>query len=323
MSQQTRSIHQLLEQLDLTPEQVGFSSQAAAEFPLQLSSSFMARIKPGDANDPLLQQILPHQAEQNKVTGFGADPVAESNFSPVPGLLHKYPGRVLLIVTGACAINCRYCFRRHFPYEQQQPSLQQAFEWLQQHPAIEEVILSGGDPLTLSLRRLTKIHQQLAAIPHVKRLRIHSRQPIVSPECITTELVALLSNPRFKTLLVVHCNHPNELNDEIKSAATQLTGNGVTVLNQSVLLKDVNDQLDTLKQLSERLFDCGILPYYLHQLDRVSGAAHFAVSDKRALTLHHALRNCLSGYLVPKLVVELPGHQAKTPLAICGDRDDK
>lgn len=314
MSSQVGSIQALLEYLQLTPEQVGYSEQAARAFPLRLPASLLARIQKGDPQDPILRQVLPTTSELHQVPGFGTDPVGESGYSPAPGLLHKYPGRALLITTGACAINCRYCFRRHFPYEEQEPSLQQALAWLEQREDIHEVILSGGDPLTLSLRRLTQLWQQLAQIPHLTRLRIHSRQPIVSPDCLTPDLLALLAQPRFDTVLVVHSNHAAELTDEVAQALAPLRAAGITLLNQSVLLKGINDEVDTLKALSERLFAVGVLPYYLHQLDRVQGAAHFAVTDEKALELHHALRDSLSGYLVPKLVVELPGRSAKVAL---------
>lgn len=320
MSRQVHSLDQLLEYVGLTGDALGVSPEAAKAFPLRLPQSLLERIEPGNPNDPILRQILPHADEMLAASGFGTDPVGESAFSPVPGLLQKYPGRALLIATGACAINCRYCFRRHFPYDQQEPSLQQAFDWLAAHDDIEEVLISGGDPLTLSLRRLTHIHQKLAAIPHISRLRIHSRQPIVSPDCLTPELVELLAHHRFETVLVVHANHAAELTDEVAAKLWPLRRAGITLLNQSVLLKGVNDDADTLMQLSRRLFSCGILPYYLHQLDRVAGAAHFAVDDARAIELQQQLRDRLSGYLVPKLVVELAGHHSKTPLVAARDQ---
>lgn len=315
MAAQVGSIRQLLDYLELTAEQVGYSEQAARDFPLRLPLALLQRMEKGNPQDPLLKQILPHRQELLMAAGFTTDPVGESGYSPVPGLLHKYPGRALLITTGACAINCRYCFRRHFPYEEQEPSLQQAIDWLAQRDDIHEVILSGGDPLTLSQRRLAQLWQQLAAIPHLRRLRIHSRQPIVSPDCITPTLVELLAQPRFSTVLVVHANHAAELADDVAAALAPLRRAGVTLLNQSVLLKGINDEMQTLADLSERLFAIGVLPYYLHQLDRVQGAAHLAVSDEKALELHHALRDNLSGYLVPRLVVELPGHPSKVPLS--------
>jgi len=314
MASQIRNIQTLLDHLELTAEQVGFSEQAAKDFALQLPASLLQRIEKRNPNDPILLQILPHKKEMLQAPGFGTDPVGESAYSPVPGLLQKYPGRALLILTGACAINCRYCFRRHFPYDEQEPSLEQAITWLNEHDDIHEVIWSGGDPLTLSQRRLRHLYDRLAAIPHLKRLRVHSRQPIVSPDCITPELVDMLASPRFNTSLVVHCNHASELTDEVARALLPLRHAGVVLLNQSVLLAGVNDDIHVLSQLSERLFACGVLPYYLHQLDKVQGAAHFAVSDERALALHHALRDSLSGYLVPKLVVERAGHPSKVPL---------
>ncbi len=314
MSKYVNSVRELLEIVGLTAEEAGYSSQADSEFPLRLPRAFLERIKKGDPQDPILRQILPHKNEMQAVSGFTDDPVGESGFSPASAVLQKYPGRVLLIVTGACAVNCRYCFRRHFPYSEQEASLTQAFEWLAQQPSIHEVILSGGDPLTLSQRRLASIHQRLAELPHITRLRIHSRTPIVDPSCITEEFVALFSDPRFQASLVVHVNHPNELTDDVANALMPLRQAGVTLLNQSVLLADINDDVETLTHLSERLFACGILPYYLHQLDKVAGAAHFGVDNQKALTLHQQLRDQLSGFLVPRLVVELAGKQSKTPL---------
>lgn len=314
MSAHTVSLQELLDHVQLTAAQLGYNEQAARDFPLRLPASLLARIQKGNPQDPILKQILPDMREQLRTSGFSTDPVGESDYAPVSGLLHKYPGRALLIATGACAINCRYCFRRHFPYAEQEPSLQQALDWLAQHDDIHEVIISGGDPLTLSQRRLAQLWQQLAAIPHLRRLRIHSRQPIVSPDCLTPELIALLAQPRFATVLVVHVNHAAELTAEVAEALAPLRRAGITLLNQSVLLKGVNDDVPTLTALSERLFAVGILPYYLHQLDKVQGAVHFAVTDEKALELHHALRDSLSGYLVPKLVVELPGHPSKVPL---------
>lgn len=315
MSALVTSIQELCDYLGLTPAALGYSAEAAREFPLRVPVALMHRMEKGNPNDPILRQVLPHQDEMHQVSGFTHDPVGESGYSPVSGLLLKYPHRALLILTGACAINCRYCFRRHFPYGEQEPSLQQALTWLACHEEIHEVIWSGGDPLTLSQRRLTDLHDKLAALPHIKRLRIHSRQPVVSPDCVTPELIAMLANPRFQSVLVVHVDHPAELNDEVAAAMAKLRQAGVTLLNQSVLLKDVNDSVATLVALSEKLFALGILPYYLHQLDKVAGAAHFGVSDERALELHKQLRESISGYLVPRLVVELPGQLSKVPLA--------
>lgn len=310
------SLNQLLDYVELDANTLGYDAASQQDFPLRLPVSFLKRIKKSDPTDPILRQILPHKDEQKHASGFGPDPVGESGFSPVPGLLQKYPGRALLITTGACAINCRYCFRRHFPYEEQDPSLTLALDWLAEHDDIHEVILSGGDPFTLSLRRVRKLLEQLADIPHLQRLRIHSRQPIVSPDCLTPELIELLNQPRFKTVLVVHSNHAQELNDEVADAFAPLHKTGVTLLNQSVLLAGVNDSKNSLCDLSERLFEIGILPYYLHQLDKVAGASHFAVSDATALALHRAMRDQLSGYLVPRLVVEQAGAQSKTPLLV-------
>lgn len=315
MSALVTSIRELCDYLGLSAESLGYSEQAARDFPFRVPRSLMERMQKGNPDDPILRQVLPHRDELDQVPGFTHDPVGESGYSPVSGLLLKYPNRALLILTGACAINCRYCFRRHFPYGEQEPSLSQAIDWLARHEEIREVIWSGGDPLTLSQRRLVDLYDKLAAIPHLSRLRIHSRQPVVSPDCVTPEFVAMLANPRFQTVLVVHVDHPAELNEDVAVALRKLRQAGVTLLNQSVLLKGINDDVRTLAALSEQLFSLGILPYYLHQLDKVAGAAHFAVSDEQALALHRQLRESVSGYLVPRLVVELPGHLSKVPLA--------
>jgi L-lysine 2,3-aminomutase len=292
--------------------------QAAAElFPLRVPRGFVARMRPGDPADPLLRQVLPVGEETLTVPGFGPDPLMEGETTAERGLLHKYRGRALLITTGACAVHCRYCFRREFPYEDHRPGpdgWRTALEYLARDPSIREVLLSGGDPLVLSDRRLAALAGELAAIPHLERLRIHSRTPVVLPERLDDSFVSWIGATRLKCVLVLHANHPRELGDGLASGIHRLRVAGTTVLNQSVLLRGVNDDVDTLAELSERLFDLGILPYYLYLLDRVTGAAHFEVSEERARDLVYGLQGRLPGYLVPRLAREVPGEAAKVPV---------
>ena len=286
-------------------------------FALRVPRSFVARMRPGDANDPLLLQVMPQAAELETVPGFGFDAVGDLNSRAAKGVLHKYQGRALLITTGSCAVNCRYCFRRHFPYAEETAAAnrwQEAIEHLRLDASINEVILSGGDPLSLSTPKLTELTRALATIPHIRRLRIHTRLPIVLPERVDEELAAWLQRLPWPVAIVLHANHANELDAGVAAACTRLHGAGARLLNQSVLLHGINDTVDALAGLSERLFDCGVLPYYLNQLDRVAGAAHFAVDDASARALVEALRTRLAGYLVPKLVREITGKTYKTPL---------
>lgn len=291
--------------------------QGAADFPLRVPRRYVELMEKGNPQDPLLRQVLSDPAELETVPGYSADPLEEGDHTPVPGLLHKYHGRALLVVTGACAVHCRYCFRRHFPYQSHLSGKrwEQALAWLAERPDINEVILSGGDPLTLTNRRIGQLLAALAEIPHLRRLRVHSRTPVVIPERLDDELLGLLSQPRWRTVLVLHANHPREISPALAARGRDWQRAGITLLNQSVLLAGVNDQLETLVTLSDRLHEAGILPYYLHQLDRVAGAAHFAVPDEQALALHSALRASLPGFLVPRLSREEPGEPAKTVLA--------
>ncbi len=295
------------------------SRNVPKSFPVRVPRGFAGRIKNGDPNDPLLRQVLPLKAEEYTVSGFTADPVSEQQTQAVPGLLQKYQGRALLLVTGACAIHCRYCFRRHFPYADSNPAknqFQQAIEHLRKDASIKEIILSGGDPLSLSDQRLSVLTSKLAEIPHIKRLRIHSRIPVVLPERINEQTLLWLGKTRLKTVLVVHVNHPNELDHEVAMAIHGIRKVGVTLLNQSVLLKGINDSVDILANLSEKLFDIGIIPYYLHMLDPVEGAAHFEVKGDRATKIINELRTKLPGYLVPKLVRESAGAAYKIPVEL-------
>ncbi len=307
----------LIDLLDLPKTLLPAAQLAAKHFPLKVPHSFIHRMKKGDDHDPLLQQVLPLGAELLDAEGFSTNPLQEDAYNPLPGLLHKYHGRVLLTVTGACGIHCRYCFRRNFPYEQNNPGSQGHLaiaDYIARDTTITEVILSGGDPLSANDYLLSQLISRFATIPHLKRLRIHSRMPIVLPERITSEFITALSVSRLKPILVTHCNHPQEINSEVKNAMQRLQTAGITLLNQTVLLKGVNDDAEILIQLSERLFDVGILPYYLHVLDRVNGSAHFDLPRSTALALHTTLTARLSGFLVPRLVTEIPGAVAKQPV---------
>lgn len=303
---------------------LGMSGSAAAHgaavaepFPLRVPRYFAGLMRPNDPRDPLLLQVLPTDAERLEVPGFVADPVEDLSFELATGLLQKYSGRALLLATGACAVHCRYCFRRHYPYADAVAATgrwDDALQELAHRTDIVEVILSGGDPLTLSDARLRALVTRLEALPHLRRLRIHSRVPVVLPSRITDGLTRLLSGSRLAVSVVLHCNHPNELSGVLKAALEPLRQAGVVLLNQAVLLAGINDRVETLQSLCERLFDLGVLPYYLHQLDPVAGAAHFYVDDDRARAVHASLRARLPGYLLPRLVVERPGMTAKVPL---------
>ena len=317
LSQAVRDPAELLELLVLPPELLPAAQQAAAQFPLRVPRSFVARMQKGNPADPLLRQVLPLGEELVTTDGFTTDPVGDRDAMVIPGLLHKYSGRVLLVTTAACGIHCRYCFRRHFPYQQANAAAmdwQPALDYIAADPSIHEVILSGGDPLSLSDQRLARLVKQLAAIPHLKRLRLHTRQVIVLPERVDAELLDWLKACHLQTVMVVHTNHANEIDHEVTNALRRLQQTGVTLLNQAVLLKGVNDEVQALAALSERLFAAQVLPYYLHQLDRVHGARHFEVSDAMAVELVQALRTRLPGYLVPRLVREEAGKLAKFPL---------
>lgn len=309
---------ELLHLLELDPEWLPGAKQAAALFPLKITRSFIARMEKGNPFDPLLRQVLPLGIELAEHPDFQNDPLEEARFNPLPGLLHKYHGRVLLTPIGTCGINCRYCFRRAFPYQKNNPGsagLVKIIDYIRNDPTISEVILSGGDPLVASDAVLQHLIQSIESIPHVTRLRIHSRIPIVLPERMTSEFVALLKATHLKIVLIVHANHPQEINHDVKLALQPLRDIGVTLLNQSVLLKGINDDADTLIRLSHQLFAAGILPYNLYLLDKVQGAAHFDLSLEAATALHHKVASQLSGYLVPKLVREQPGAPAKQVIA--------
>ncbi len=308
----------LLAATGLGTEWLPAARAAARLFPLRVPRGFVARIRRGDPHDPLLRQVLPLAEECVTASGFAADPVGDAAAMTVPGVLHKYRGRVLLTATGACAVHCRYCFRRHFPYADANPAVdrwQAALGYIAGDASISEIILSGGDPLTLSDRRLGELTDALAAIPHVQRLRIHTRLPIVLPERVDAGLLAWFGSLRLPGVVVVHVNHANELDAAVKAALARLKDAGVQLLNQSVLLRGVNDSGDALVTLSEALFACGVLPYYLHLLDKVQGAAHFDVPEPTAQAIATDMRGRLPGYLVPRLVRERPGAAAKIPIS--------
>ncbi|EOC1312899.1 EF-P beta-lysylation protein EpmB [Cronobacter turicensis] len=285
-------------------------------FALRVPRAFAARMEKGNPQDPLLRQVLTSREEFVAAPGFTTDPLEEQN-SVVPGLLHKYHNRALLLVKGGCAVNCRYCFRRHFPYADNQGNKrnwQAALDYIAAHPELDEIIFSGGDPLMAKDHELEWLVANIEAIPHIKRLRIHSRLPIVIPARITDALVRLLGETRLQVLLVNHINHAQEIDDAFRAGMAKLRAAGVTLLNQSVLLKGVNDNAATLAVLSNALFDAGVMPYYLHVLDKVQGAAHFMVSDDEARAIMRELLSQVSGYLVPKLAREIGGEPSKTPL---------
>ncbi len=312
-----RCPQQLADRLDLPLDSI-CPKQSTSSFPLFVPLPFLSRIRPGDRNDPLLRQVLPSSRENEWHPDFSLDPVGDSRFQVTTGLLHKYTGRALMVVTGTCAIHCRYCFRRHFPYENSSTMArgwQAAVDHLANDHSIHEIILSGGDPLTVVDSQLETLIDRLKGIHHIKRLRIHTRLPIVIPQRITRRLVALLAKSRLTAVVVVHANHANEIDSEVAAAIDRLRSNSISVLNQSVLLKGVNDDPVALVELSDRLVEIGVLPYYLHQLDPVAGAAHFEVPVARGLELMTHLRRTLPGYMVPRYVREIPGEPSKTILA--------
>jgi len=311
-----RNVDELLDFVGLTGRDIPELLQVCKDFPIRVPHAYARCIQPGHADDPLLLQVLPLAQESIPVPGYSFDPVADREQMPVPGLLHKYHGRVLLTLTGACAIHCRYCFRRHYPYAEANPygqSWQASLDYIRQHQDIEEVILSGGDPLTMNDQRLASISKELSAIPHLKRLRLHTRLPVVIPDRVTKQLIHWLGECRLQTIMVVHVNHANELNPATRQAFQLLRGATDALLNQSVLLKGVNDQAATLASLSLRLFEQGVLPYYLHCLDPVAGAAHFDLPDSRIDAIWEQLSATLPGYLLPRLVREVAGAASKLP----------
>ena len=311
------NIENLCDYLNLPLNELPTSVNAAKNFSLRVPLSFAASMQKGDPNDPLLRQVLPIKDELILYPGYSNDPVGDLLSATQAGVLHKYHGRVLFINTGSCAINCRYCFRRNFPYQDFQLGKQDennAIQFIHDNPDITEVILSGGDPLLLSDARLKQLFTQLNAIKHLKRIRIHSRLPIVLPARITHELTNILTQSTKQIVVVVHCNHANEINHRVIAAFNLLKNKDITLFNQSVLLKGVNDNTTVLSNLSEQLFSHGVIPYYLHLLDKATGTGHFEVSESSAVAILNKLQAQLPGYLVPKLVKEQAGGVSKEPI---------
>ncbi len=311
-------LDQLLEILHLRPEQVAADERAGRGFPLRVPRGFVARMRVGDPTDPLLLQVLPQARELEVSPGYSLDPLGEGATSPAPGLLHKYKGRVLMVTTGACAIHCRYCFRRHFPYSEHAGAQQDAIRYIAGDPSIKEVILSGGDPLSLSDSKLRDLASSIGSVGHVERLRLHTRLPVVLPERVDSQLLEWISRSHLKIVVVLHVNHANEIDSHVRESIARLKSAGATLLNQTVLLRNINDDLDALSSLSEALFAAGVLPYYLHVLDRVEGASHFETPETEARRLLRDLLAELPGYLVPKLVKEQAGAPSKTPIGPFG-----
>jgi EF-P beta-lysylation protein EpmB len=317
MANLVNNVAELCELLQLDPATLGLLTDADTNFPLRVPRGFVNRMEKGNPSDPLLLQVLPVAAELLPAYGYSHDPLRECEAIPAKGLIHKYHGRALLIVNGACGIHCRYCFRRHFPYAENNPGKadwQQALDYVRNDETISELILSGGDPLVANDKHLGWLVEQIADIAHVKRLRLHTRMPIIIPGRITPSCLEWLTASRLQTIMVVHCNHANEIDENVSQCLQQVRQAGITLLNQTVLLKGINDNCDALIALSERLFESGTLPYYLHLLDHVNGAAHFDLAEYRAQKLYAELTSRLPGYLVPRLVKELPYASSKTLL---------
>jgi len=309
-----RSVSALLDAVGVSANDLPAREQAALDFPIRVPRPFVARMAIGDPRDPLLRQVITDKAETLAIEGFIEDPLEEANANPLPGLIHKYQSRVLLMPTAACAVHCRYCFRRHFPYADNRldgTALANIVTYIEQNPAVNEVILSGGDPLIVDDNALDKLISALEAVPQLKRLRIHTRLPVVIPARLTTALAQRLQTSTLNIAMVIHCNHAAELDDALVKRLRQWRNRGITLLNQSVLLAGVNDCAEVLIQLSERLDDAGVMPYYLHLTDPVAGTAHFHTDDTQALALHRAMRTVLPGYLVPRLVREIAGETSK------------
>lgn len=308
---------ELLSILNLSPGDYPVPDDILAAFPLKVPRAFVSRMRPGDPLDPLLRQVLPIMEEGDDTPGFTIDPLSEADFNPQAGILHKYQGRILVLAAPHCAIHCRYCFRRHFPYDENIPGRahwEESLKWLADRPDIREVIYSGGDPLAANDRHLAWLTKRISEIPHIRRLRIHTRTPVVIPARVNESLLTWLSDCQLQKVMVVHINHAQEIDAEVAQALQKLRNANVTLLNQSVLLKGINDNVDALEALSESLSAAGVLPYYLHMLDRVQGVAHFNVSDDRAFALMDKLKARLPGFLVPSLVREEPGETSKTRL---------
>jgi len=304
--------------LGLAPSVAAAAGGAAGSFPLLVPRTYLGRIRPGDPEDPLLVQVLPRAAELAQVPGYRTDPLGEAGAACRPGLLWKYRGRSLMVTTPRCAVHCRFCFRRHFPYHASPQGVSQwepAFERIAAEESIHEIILSGGDPLALPDEQLAQLARRLAEIPHLRRLRLHTRLPVMIPQRVTDPLVAWIRGTRLSPIMVIHVNHPAEIDESVAAALCRLVEAGIPLLNQAVLLRGVNDRVEVLAELCERLVDLRVMPYYLHQLDRVAGAAHFEVPKATGIQLIHQLRARLPGYAVPRYVRETRGGAGKDVLA--------
>lgn len=316
LSDSIRTVEDLWQALGLPQNQLPEALKAHLDFPIRVPKPFLDKMSRGNPDDPLLKQVMPVAAELEQHSGYLRDPLAEKGSSnPASGLLHKYKSRVLLVLSGACAVNCRYCFRRYFPYSDNHlgsAELDRIEHYLRQHESVNEVILSGGDPLVISNARLGKLLSLLESIPHLSRMRIHTRLPVVIPQRIDAGLLDVLSGSRLKLVMVTHSNHPAELDGLFDQAMLSLRQSGVTLLNQAVLLRDINDSVALQAALSERLFQAGVLPYYLHLLDPVAGASHFNVDETTARGLMQRLHAELPGFLIPRLVREVPEKPSKT-----------
>ncbi|AWY02329.1 EF-P beta-lysylation protein EpmB [Marinomonas primoryensis] len=318
LSQALTSLPELVKHLGLSEKLSQQGIEADQSFKLLVPRPYLSRIEYGNPNDPLLLQILPSAAEMQKVIGYTKDPLEEADHNPQKAIVHKYKRRLLVITTGTCAVNCRYCFRRHFPYgdnQLAQAEWQSVIEYLEKHPEVNEVILSGGDPLMMKDALLADKIRLLEALPQIKRLRIHSRLPVVIPARVCDDMLTWINKSRLDIIMVWHINHANEMDSELAQAAFKLKQAGVTMLNQGVLLKGINDTVSAQVNLSEAVFDAGILPYYMFTLDPVEGAAHFDISIENAQRLMGKVAAELPGYLVPRLAKEIPGKPAKSVFA--------
>jgi len=317
-SKAVTDLTELSQHLSINPQALA-NIASANDFELRVPLTFVARMKSGDVNDPLLLQVLPLNAEKQTTENCSVDPLQEKTYNVRPGLIHKYTGRVLLTAAVSCPINCRYCFRRHFPYTENritQKTWQPALDYIGNDKTIREVILSGGEPLLLNDRTIDSLLSQLENIAHVKLIRIHTRFPIAVPQRLTNVLCNRLIASRCKIALVLHSNHANEINEHVCNSLKPLVSSPVTLLNQTVLLRGINDNANILKNLNEKLYDAGVLPYYLHATDPIAGASHWQVSDTDAQKIARELTDQLPGYLVPTLVREVAGKQSKTRLAL-------
>ncbi len=316
LAQAETDIYRLCDTVGCDPKALGIADKPP-DFPLRVPKSFIERMEYGNPKDPLLLQVLPQAAEYVSTSGYGEDPLEEAGQSPVPGLLHKYESRVLVMPTGACAVHCRYCFRRHFPYQERGllgSHWKQILAYIQSQPLVNEVIFSGGDPLLLSDALLERYFSELALLPQIKRIRCHSRTPVVIPDRITPSFIELCQKTTVPVILMIHCNHPQELSEALCDKLKLLSQAGVRLYNQTVLLKEINDSVSILAELSERLWEACVQPYYVHALDAVAGAQHFDLPNKTAIDLHERLRAALPGFLVPTFVREVPHQKAKVPL---------